>query len=447
MTSIEEIRKLYRAAIATTHNKSLPDATRVAAAKEGAELRQQIDEWVVGRLGGVDGPDADAEARARAERIAFPLTSDAPASNSKTLRDRFTQWEQNGRPGTFNCAIYPDLEHDYRAAGNLRANIVYKHEDARPSVEGYGDWRYMAEQRSSRDIERRTAILTTDAATVYSSYLVPSRTLQSLAYHENAQSGILKAGPTIIQTPDDADLYYPLFATDAAATHHDEGVAATETNPVFDRELFKSYRYDGLFSVSNEDLRSSILPMDAILGNAANRALATALATALASGNGSDLPLGLGGATTPTTAGVTSATATTYTMGNLKTLKNSVLPSYRANGAWVFSTDAYDYLDQLVDGEGNYLWQPSNVAGQPPLLLGCPIYEDGGLPAMASGVKGSVLFGDFGQGYGVRYAGPIIFEASEHFLWDRFMTSFRFCRWLDARGLISDAIKHMVQAA
>jgi HK97 family phage major capsid protein len=66
---------------------------------------------------------------------------------------------------------------------------------------------------------------------------------------------------------------------------------------------------------------------------------------------------------------------------------------YRAVGSWVMATGAVSKARMFKDSNGQYLWQPSNQAGEPDRLLGYPVYEDPNLATPASATK-SVLFGD-----------------------------------------------------
>jgi HK97 family phage major capsid protein len=444
-TATRALHEKYRRSIEASRDETLPEAARKRHQDETISLRHQIDEALMGIAEDREN-EQDNEARARAEEIAYGLTSAPPEANGSSVRDRYQRWEDAGSPGTFRLAIMPDWEHDLRAAGNDRARVEYRQDEKPPTVEGM-NWTHFAEKRTSAERSKRTAILSTDAATVYSSYLVPARVLESLAWHENAVSGVIKAGPTIVQTPGDELLYYPKFITDMTATHHNEGEAATEENPVLDRMPLNSYRYDGYVSVSLEDLRSSVIPMEAILQNAANRAIATATAGEYAAGTGVDLPQGIGGDNTTTVAGVTASSATSYTFDNLKTLKNSVLPGYRLRGTWLFSTDAYSLLTQLKDDNGTYLWVPSNVVGDAEALLGCPIFEEPSFNSMTANKKATVTFGDVST-FVIRNAGPVLFEANDGFQFSKFLRTFRYAAWTDSDFLGTDgAVKHMVQAA
>ena len=50
------------------------------------------------------------------------------------------------------------------------------------------------------------------------------------------------------------------------------------------------------------------------------------------------------------------------------------------------------------DADGNYIWQPSVVAGTPSTLLGYPLVEMEDMPDIGGG-EACVAFGDFRRGY------------------------------------------------
>lgn len=434
--TMRDIHAQFRAAITQAQDDTLPAETREAAAKDAAELRLKLDEAIIEDKAAREDEQRLAEVEALAKARDAAAAPQAPAEPS--LSQKFDEWHKRGRPGTFSVAVMPDYAHDLRAVGNDRASVVPWDVTKTVGAEG-------RDVQSFSHIERRTDVLMSDAGTVYSSYLTPARTDRSLSWHENAASGVLKAGPTIIQTPDDSTIYYPTFATDASATHHDEAAQVSETNPVLSRVQLDAYRYDGYFQFSTEMARSGIIDVVGMLQEAANRAIATAVAAALATGSGSGLPQGLSDTNTTTVAGATADSATAYTFDNLITLKNSVLPGWRSNASWVFGSTAYTALCQLKDGQGQYYWRPSNTANEPDRLLGYPVYEDSGFAAMTSAKKGPVLFGDFSQ-FLVRYAGPVVFEMSDSFAFDYFLTTARFAKWIDSELIQTSAIKHLLMA-
>ncbi|MEZ2406925.1 phage major capsid protein [Bosea sp. RCC_152_1] len=83
---------------------------------------------------------------------------------------------------------------------------------------------------------------------------------------------------------------------------------------------------------------------------------------------------------------------------NLIDLFYSIKSGYAANGAWLMNRATMALVRKLKDGQGNYLWQSGITAGQPPQILGRPVYES---VDMANPVAGAspIVFGDFSAGY------------------------------------------------
>jgi len=296
--------------------------------------------------------------------------------------------------------------------------------------------------------EARTDQTTIDT-TIYGSYTVTNPVWQQVEWHMNAQSGILKAPPTIIRTPGYEIMYIPKALTDPATTAHAEGATSVVTDPVMGRTTLGAQRYDGFFSVSDELLASSDLNWAGILGDFAGRACATQVADALAIAAGTGtLPMGLmAHATSTTTLGATAASATTFTFDELIALKLSVLPGYRMspNCAWMFSTTAYVILASMKDDEGRYLWSPSTVANEPDRLLGNACYEEASGDTVHTGGH-PVIYGDFSH-YWVRYSGPgMVFDRDPSVAFTSFEQTFRYAVWVD--GDLGDvtAIHHLAMA-
>jgi len=75
------------------------------------------------------------------------------------------------------------------------------------------------------------------------------------------------------------------------------------------------------------------------------------------------------------------------------------LPSvYTANARFLLNRNSQASIRKLKDGQGNYLWQPSYVAGQPATIAGYPVSEVPDMPNVAANSV-PILFGDFKRGY------------------------------------------------
>lgn len=71
---------------------------------------------------------------------------------------------------------------------------------------------------------------------------------------------------------------------------------------------------------------------------------------------------------------------------------------YTANARFMMNRTSQGAIRKLKDGQGNYLWQPSYVAGQPATIAGYPVTTVAGMPNIAANAI-AALFGDFKRGY------------------------------------------------
>ena len=95
---------------------------------------------------------------------------------------------------------------------------------------------------------------------------------------------------------------------------------------------------------------------------------------------------------------INSGAAAAITADSLIDLTSS-LPTAMAGGAkMIANRNTITAIRKLKDGQGNYLWQPSFVAGAPATVNGYGISEVAGMPDVAASSK-PVMFGDFKRGY------------------------------------------------
>lgn len=75
------------------------------------------------------------------------------------------------------------------------------------------------------------------------------------------------------------------------------------------------------------------------------------------------------------------------------------IPSERnANAKFFLNRTSLGKFRKLKDGQGNYIWQPTYIAGEPSTLAGYPVVEVPGMPNMTTGLV-PVLFGDMEATY------------------------------------------------
>lgn len=94
----------------------------------------------------------------------------------------------------------------------------------------------------------------------------------------------------------------------------------------------------------------------------------------------------------------TAAAAAAIASDELVDLVYLLPQSFTQNARWTMNRTTQGVIRKLKDGDGNYLWQPTFVAGQPPTVLGYPVTEMAGMPDIATAAL-PIAFGDFNRGY------------------------------------------------
>jgi len=92
-----------------------------------------------------------------------------------------------------------------------------------------------------------------------------------------------------------------------------------------------------------------------------------------------------------------SGNTSALTSDGLIGLVYDIAAQYRQNARFVAARATYKAIRKLKTGDGEYLWERNYQAGQPERLLGYPILEQEGMPAVTATYY-PVLFGDF-RGY------------------------------------------------
>lgn len=129
---------------------------------------------------------------------------------------------------------------------------------------------------------------------------------------------------------------------------------------------------------------------------------------AFLSGNGVNKPTGIlnyvtGGANAAThpfgaILGATVAGAAAVTTDEVLDMVYSLPSERNGNAKFYMNRASLGKIRKLKDGQNNYIWQPTFIAGEPSSLTGYPVVEVPGMPAMTTGLV-SILFGDMEATY------------------------------------------------
>jgi HK97 family phage major capsid protein len=190
--------------------------------------------------------------------------------------------------------------------------------------------------------------------------------------------------------PGGSPLTHPMLTADPTTYTPGEGTAITESTPVINDILITTTSYKTLSYVSNEAMEDEAVDLTNLIARSAARSIGLSFGSA---------------ATTAILAGITNGGTASGTpffdMDDLITLQYSAAAPYREAGVWVMANGAISKTRKFKDSEGQYLWQSSNISGQPGGLLGGAPYEDPSLATPASATK-SVIYGDPAAGLVIR---------------------------------------------
>ncbi|WP_022684949.1 phage major capsid protein [Sphingomonas phyllosphaerae] len=164
-------------------------------------------------------------------------------------------------------------------------------------------------------------------------------------------------------------------------------------------------------SASQAMLDDALFDVEAWLAGEIAAEFAKAEGQAFVNGNGVNRPRGFMQSPTAATNDATRAFGTlqhlpTGTAGDfgangaerLIDLVQALRAPYRQGATFVMNAATAARIRKFKTSDGQFLWQPSLVSGQPATLLGYPVVEAEDMPDVAAG-SNAVAFGNFRMGY------------------------------------------------
>lgn len=223
-------------------------------------------------------------------------------------------------------------------------------------------------------------------------YLVPDefeRTLVEALEEEN----VFRTLAHVIRTSS-GDRKIPVVASKGTASWVDEEGAYTESDDAFSQVSIGAYKLGTMIKVSEELLADSVFDLEAYISKEFARRIGAREEESFFNGDGKGKPLGILAAAGGAEVGVTAASATAITADEVIDLFYSLKAPYRKNAVWLLNDATVKQIRKLKDTTGQYLWQPSLVAGTPDTILGRPVKTSAFMPTAAAGAK-TIAFGDF----------------------------------------------------
>lgn len=223
-------------------------------------------------------------------------------------------------------------------------------------------------------------------------YLVPDEfehTLIEALEEENIFRGLANT----IQTSS-GDRKISIVATKGTASWVDEEGTISESDDSFSQVSIGAYKLATMIKVSEELLNDSVFNLESYIATEFGRRIGNKEEEAFFTGNGTGKPTGILDATGGGQLGKTTSGAAAISFDEIMDLFYSLKSPYRKNATFLMNDSTVKAIRKLKDGNGQYIWQPSMVAGTPDTILNRPVLTSAYMPEIASGNK-TVVFGDF----------------------------------------------------
>lgn len=272
-------------------------------------------------------------------------------------------------------------------------------------------------------------------------YLVPDefeRTLVEALEEEN----VFRTLAHVIKTSS-GDRKIPVVASKGTASCVDEEGAYTESDDAFSQVSIGAYKLGTMIKVSEELLADSVFDLEAYISKEFARRIGAREEESFFNGDGKGKPLGILAAAGGAEVGVTAASATAITADEVIDLFYSLKAPYRKNAVWLLNDATVKQIRKLKDTTGQYLWQPSLVAGTPDTILGRPVKTSAFMPTAAAGAK-TIAFGDFKYYWIVDRQGRTFKKLSELYAANG-QVGFMGTQRVDGKLILPEAIKVLQQ--
>jgi HK97 family phage major capsid protein len=261
-----------------------------------------------------------------------------------------------------------------------------------------------------------------------------------------ADQNIMRGLATVIQS-DSGDRKIPVVASNGAATWIAEEGAFVEADDAFTQITLGAHKVGTIIKVSEELINDSAFDVEGYITNEFARRVGRAEETAFLTGAGanSNQPLGLTAASGGAGTGLTAASATAITADEIIDLVFSLREVYRKNASYIMADSTVKLLRKLKGGDGQYLWAPGLVAGQPDTLYGHAVHTSMDMPAATAGLK-PILFGDY-KHYWISDRQGRHFQRLNELYAANGQVGFRAWQRLDGKLTLAEAVKVLVMHA
>lgn len=214
-------------------------------------------------------------------------------------------------------------------------------------------------------------------------YLVPEE-MDSRLIEKLTEDNIVRKLATTITTSGDHKIN--IAASDPAAAWIEEGGALDFGDAKFAQILLDAHKLHVAVKITEELLYDNAFNLESHIIKKFGEALANAEEDAFLNGDGTGKPTGIFDATG---GGTVAKTVSTVKTDDIIDLIYALRRPYRKNAVFIMNDKTIAGIRKLKDGNGQYLWQPSNQAGEPDRICGYTVYTSAYAP------EDAIAFGDF----------------------------------------------------
>lgn len=354
------------------------------------------------------------------------MTSDIEALRSRA--DKLVEDERNAKAA----------EESLRSLVGPASTDTYKENDELRS--------FLAGERRSLDLipTREEARALSKGSATAGGNTVPTSFYGQLWEHLIEEATLISGGAQVLTTTSGENIEIPVTTSHGAAAAVAEGGTLAGSDPAFAKRVLGAWKFGQIITVSSELVDDAGFDLEGYLARAVGRNLGNAFGAKLITGAGTTEPTGI---TVSSTLGVTGGASVVGvpTLDNLIDLFYSVTSPYRnqSSAKWLMKDSTAGAVRKIKGSDGQYIWQPSVIEGQPDRLLNKAILTDPNVAGTGLAAK-SVLFGDL-SAYVVRVVNGVRFERSNDFAFGTDQVAFRAI--LRGDGLLVDqtgAVKHYI---
>jgi len=268
-------------------------------------------------------------------------------------------------------------------------------------------------------------------------YTVPDEfehTLVEALQEENIMRGLVHG-----ITTSSGDRKIPLVTSKGAASWVEEEAAIPESDDGFGQITLSAHKVGSMIRISEELLRDSAFDLAAYITGEFARRVGAAEEAAIITGDGSHKPTGLLHDTLGAELGITTAAAAAITADELIDLQHALKSSYRRRAAFIMNDATVKMIRKLKDGNGQFLWQPGLMYGQPDTLLNQRVLTSGYMPLPAAGNK-AILYGDYSYYWLADREGRSLQRLNELYAATD-QVGFKITQRVDGRLILPEAVK------